>query len=448
MIEDSLENIAALLKGECQHGETYFHGCSTDSRKLHPGNLYVALRGPHFDGHNFAAHAAAQGAAALLLEREVDTSLPWVRVADTRRALGELATAWRARFSLPLVAVTGSNGKTTVKEMLRSIFACDDRAVLATQGNLNNDIGVPLTLFGLNAQHEFAVIEMGANHPGEIAALTAMARPDVAVITQCAPAHLEGFASIEGVARAKGEIFSGLSARGFAVINQDDPYAHYWQSLVQGQAIFSFALEHDAHFYAYGFNLDMQAATQSFILHTPLGETRVSLPLLGRHNVRNALAAAACAIAAGCDLEQVRQGLQQMQSVAGRLQIKPGINGSRIIDDTYNANPASFQAALEVLAAFPAPRWLVLGDMRELGADAPRFHADLGAAARAAGIEYLYAVGELSRHSATAFGDGQHFASHADLIAQLGQALHKGGHVLVKGSRGMRMEQVVQAVQV
>jgi UDP-N-acetylmuramoyl-tripeptide--D-alanyl-D-alanine ligase len=449
MIEDTLANIAVLLHGERPHTDTHFYGCSTDTRTLKPGNLYVALRGERFDGHDFIAAAAAQGAAALLTERAVETTLPYVRVPDCRRALGQLAAAWRARFSMPLVAVTGSNGKTTIKEMLRCIFASDAATVLATQGNLNNDIGVPLTLFELNAHHQYAVIEMGANHAGEIAQLSAIARPDVALISQCAPAHLEGFASIDGVAAAKGEIFSGLSERGFAIINQDDVYADYWRNLAQGHTLFSFGMIHDAHFMAYSLSLDRSNACQNFALHTPLGDIRLNLHLLGRHNVLNALAAAACAVAVGCDLEQIRHGLQAVRPVGGRLHLLPGMNNSHLIDDSYNANPGSMRAAIDVLADFPAPRWLVLGDMRELGAEAVRFHADIGAKAKAVGIEQLYALGELSRHSAAAFGGGYHFNTHAALIAQLRHDLntHSGVYMLIKGSRGMKMEQIIQALK-
>lgn len=447
MIDLQLDEAAAAVDGHSTRADVRVHGCGTDTRSLQAGCLYVALRGEHFDGHEFAAEAVAKGAAALMVERTLALDVPQIVVDDTRRALGRLAAAWRARFTLPLVAVTGSNGKTTLKEMLRSIFQ-QSGYVLATHGNLNNDIGVPLTLFELDPRHEFAVVEMGANHAGEIAQLTAWAGPEVAVITQCAPAHLAGFESIEGVARAKGEIFSGLSARGIAVINQDDTYAKFWRSLVPGRTVFGFGLDHPADFSAYAVSVDARASlAQTFGMHTPLGEVHITLPVPGRHNVRNALAATACAVAAGCDLEQVAAGLAEFQPAPGRLQIRAGMRGCRLVDDTYNANPGSFHAALKVLAGLPAPRWLVMGDMRELGEAASAFHHEIGAAARDAGIEHLYAIGEYSRAAVEGFGaQGRHFTSHAELVAALHEALPADAGVLVKGSRGMRMEQVVQAL--
>ncbi len=385
MIEWNTQSIRDILNAEASHGDADFRGVSTDTRSLDPGNLYVALRGERFDGHDFIQNAIDKGAAAVLIDRDSECAAPCLRVTDSRVALADLARAWRQQFTLPVVAVTGSNGKTTVKEMLRSIFAQADTPVLATQGNLNNDIGVPLTLFNLDAAHTHAVIEMGANHVGEIALLTDIARPDVATITQCAPAHLEGFESIEGVAQAKGEIFSGLSQRGIAVINDDDVFAPYWRGLIDTQqhTIFGFALDTETDFQAYSIGLDISAnPVQVFDMSTPVGEITISLPLLGRHNVRNAIAAAACAVAAGFDLEQIQRGLAALEAVPGRLFMHNG--RWRVIDDSYNANPGSFRAAIEVLAKFPAPRALVMGDMFEMGDDSERFHREIGQAAKPA----------------------------------------------------------------
>lgn len=449
MIHAHLNQIQAVLSQAQRQGDNVgFTACSTDTRRLTAGALYVALRGERFDGHDFIAQAETQGAAALLVDKPIDSPLPSLQVPDTRIALGELARWWRTQWDLPVVAVTGSNGKTTVKEMLASIFrqiTQSDDAVLATLGNLNNDIGVPLSLFRLGAEHRYAVIEMGANHSGEIAGLTRMAQPQVALITQCAPAHLEGFNSIEGVAQAKGEIFQGLREDGTAVINQDDHYADYWRSLNPQRNILSFGVQQGADVFAQ--NLRMDSLHTRFDLHSPDGHIDIQLALLGQHNVMNALAAAACALACGCQLSAIQAGLQAMQPVKGRLQRFTGIRDSVLIDDTYNANPTSLQAALQVLAQCPAPRCLVIGDMLELGEEAEQYHRQAGINAREAGIERLYTTGSLSRAAAQGFGPGaQHFAQQADLIAYLQVNLIAQAHVLVKGSRGLQMEKVVQAL--
>lgn len=444
MIETRLAALAPVLDARQCGPDTPIRGASTDTRTLAPGALFVALRGARFDGHAFLAEAQARGAAAALVEEPVPAStLPQLVVGDSREALGRLAAFWRARFEVPLIAVTGSNGKTTVKEMLAGILRMRG-PVLATRGNLNNDIGVPLTLLELAPGHRAAVIEMGANHPGEIALLAGLARPTVGVITQCAPAHLEGFGTVAGVARAKGELLAHLDPQGTAVINLDDPYAPLWRELAAGRRCIGFALDRDAEVTA-----RWQCGADGTELHmrTPAGsiETRLALP--GRHNVANALAAAAAAGAAGAAPSEIAAGLAAVRPVRGRLELKAGLRHARLIDDTYNANPASLEAGLAVLAAYPGRRWLVLGDMGELGPDAPAYHERVGRSARRCGIERLYAAGVLSKFAAAAFGDGgRHFADRDALVTALREDLGPDTTVLVKGSRAMQMERVVAAL--
>ncbi len=439
----SLARLADRIGGRYHGDDRPFRGVSTDSRRIEPGELFVALKGPSFDGHDFIAQAEAAGCAAVMVERDVETPLPRIEVADTRVGLGRLAAAWRSQFRLPLIAVTGSNGKTTVKEMLAAILRRQG-PVLATQGNLNNDIGVPLTLLRLASEHRTAVVEMGANHPGEIAWLTELARPTVALITNAAAAHLEGFGSLEGVARAKGEIYGGLEEGGIAVINADDPFAGLWRGLNRERKVVTFGLEQEADVSA-----EWEGGTDGsrLELHTWRGEEHVALPLAGRHNVMNALAATAAALAAGVELSAIREGLEAMTPVAGRLEHKRTAGGIPIIDDSYNANPASLGAALKVLAMAEGVRCLVMGDMGELGEEAVWLHQRIGEMARTEGIDRLYAVGELSRAAVLAFGSGgRHFDDREALIAALRKDLQKGMTVLVKGSRSMRMEQVVNAL--
>lgn len=442
--------LQAVLKGEA----VQFTGCSHDTRQPMTGTLYAALRGERFDGHDFISQAQQQGAVALLVDHAVTSDLPCVEVADTRKALGDLARFWRQWFSLPIIAITGSNGKTTVKELLRCILsqATSESALLFTYGNLNNDIGVPLTLFRLNATHQWAVVEMGANHVGEINYLSHIVNPTVAVITQCAPAHLEGFKTVKGVAQAKGEIFSGLQSGGTAIINNDDQYAPLWRELVTAYAplttqIYYFGLDKPAEITAS--EIQLTSTGSQFLLHTPIGNIRVNLPLLGRHNIMNALAASACAIASGCPLEAIEQGLQRVQPVKGRLQRHTSLLGALVIDDTYNANPASLNAALTVLSHYPAPRWLVLGNMYELGEQSEQLHKQAGQSARRLGIERLWTLGDLAYHASDSFGQGaQHFTGPEALITALKTALaeQSGITLLVKGSRGMQMEKIVQAL--
>ena len=444
MIRMHLGEAAAAIGAHAAGGDVVFHGVSTDSRTTARGALFVAVRGSNFDGHDFVGQAGARGAAAALVERRPDAPIPFVLVRDSVRALGELAAGWRRRFrDLVLIGVTGSNGKTTVKEMVAAIFRTLG-PVSATRGNLNNEIGVPLTLCGLDAGHRTAVVELGANHRGEIAALTALARPAVGVITQCAPAHLEGFGSIEGVARAKGELFEHMPDDAVAVVNADDPYADLWRELARPRRCLSFGAGPDA-------DVRVRATTgegfDRVSLDTPAGSVDLDLALPGVHNAFNAGAAAAAAIAAGAGLGAIREGLAAVRPAKGRLESKRGPRGAEILDDTYNANPASLRAGLRVLGAKPTPRWLVLGDMAELGPDGASLHAEAGRHAKCHGVDRLMVVGELSVEAARAFGDGAtHFADCAALIDRLRDELPDGATVLVKGSRSMAMERVVEAI--
>lgn len=450
MIAMQLSEAARVLDAELKGADAGFRSVSTDTRTLQPGALFVALCGENFDGHDFVEQARVAGAVAAVVSRAVDTALPLLLVDDTRLALGRLAAAHRAARSVPVVAVTGSNGKTTVKEMVAAILA-QRGPVLATQGNLNNDIGMPLTLLRLAPEHAFAVLEMGANHPGEIAYLTNIARPTVALITNAGLAHLEGFGSIEGVAQAKGEIYAGLTPDGTAVINADDAYAGLWDELTRTRRRVHFGLREDAEVHAdpasIRFEIQGERLCTSFRMVTPVGKADIRLPLAGKHNVRNALAAAAAALAVGLSLTEIRAGLDGMQPVKGRLQLRRGLRGARVIDDTYNANPGSLQAGIEVLAVCPGTRWLVLGDMAELGEGSAELHRKVGAQARAAGLDRLWAIGEQSLAAVEAFGVGaRHFTAQGNLIAVLQAELGQDAVVLVKGSRRMRMERVVEAL--
>ena len=448
MINMMLSDAATVLHKSLCGEDIRFTGCNTDSRSIHAGEMFIALRGDRFDGHDFIHQARQNGASAVMVEMEFgQQSWPLLQVSNTRKAMGELAGYWRSCFDIPLIAVTGSNGKTTVKEMLISILA-QQAPVLSTQGNLNNDIGVPLTLFGLADQHRFAVVEMGANHAGEIEVLSQMARPTVALITQCAAAHLEGFGSIAGVAHAKAEIFAGLTDNGIAIVNADDEYVDLWKSKAVTRKQLSFGLCHDADVRAVNVQFEKDAGQSSFTLHCSAGEIEISLPLPGIHNVMNALAASACSLAVEAPLDSIKAGLEKMHAIRGRLQVKKGIKGVRIYDDTYNANPASLNEALKVLANNSGRRWLVFGDMGELGGSAEALHLQAGEAARESGVERLYALGQLSKHTVKGFGAGaEHFSSVDELLKSLQEDLAKDVTLLVKGSRAMAMERVVCALQ-
>lgn len=439
-----LAELTPVVQGRLQGEDVVAQGVSTDTRSMTPGALFVALKGQNFDGHAFVAQAREKGASAALLEQTIEDSLPQVEVADARTALGQLATYWRQRFEHPVVAVTGSNGKTTVKEMIASVLG-GAGSVLATQGNLNNDIGVPLTLLGLDPSHRFAVIEMGANQPSEIGYLSCLVRPQVALITNAGPAHLDGFGDLKGVARAKGEIFQGVNPGGVAVLNADDPHFSYWRDLAGELPVIGFGLTQSAEVTAH--HLAAHSEGSRFTLVTPVGKTPVQLSLPGRHNVLNALAASAVAIALGLDRDQISAALAALPSIPGRLQIRRGAGGMRLLDDTYNANPASLKAALELLAEFPGERFLVLGDFAELGEEAAPLHRMMGKQARAAGVKRLYTLGHLSALAAEAFGqEALHFFEQQSLLAALREEQRPNVTVLVKGSRCMRMEQIVAAL--
>ncbi|MBI1422753.1 MAG: UDP-N-acetylmuramoyl-tripeptide--D-alanyl-D-alanine ligase [Gammaproteobacteria bacterium] len=439
----NLQAIAKAAQGELIGEDKVVTGISTDTRQVMQGQVFIALAGERFDAHAFAGQACKQGAVAVVVNRPVDVDCAQIRVDDTRLALGRIARAWRQQFTLPLIAVTGSNGKTTVKEMLSAIMAVR-HSNLSTQGNLNNDIGVPLTLLRLRDTHTSAVIEMGANHAKEIAYLTGLALPSVAIVNNAGAAHLEGFGSLEGVAHAKGEIYSGLGDDGVAIINADDRFAPLWREMCAGKQQLSFGLDNPADVSASWRASDNGSQID---LHTPQGDVQVMLPLPGRHNVMNALAASAGALAAGASLAEIRDGLQSMHSVAGRLQIKIGKAGSRIIDDTYNANPASLRVALDVLKNFDGRHFLALGDMGELGDNAEQLHREAGQVAKASGVDRLYTVGKLARFAASSFGrDALSYDDQPSMISALADDLNMDVTLLVKGSRLAHMENVVQAL--
>jgi len=439
----TLAAAATVLQGTLRGSDAEFSGVSTDTRTLARGNLFVALVGPHFDGHGFVSEAAGKGAIGALVSRDLEADIAVVQVADTRLGLGQLAAYWRRQFQIPVIAVTGSNGKTTVKNMIAAILNVVG-PTLATQGNLNNDIGVPLTLLCLRQGDRHAVIEMGMNHTGEIDYLTKLARPTIALINNAAAAHLAGLGSVEAVARAKGEIYAGLAADGIAVINADDAYADLWRELAAPHRVITFGLDQPADVSA-EFQLDAGGST--IHLKTPHGGISMRLSLLGRHNVMNALAASSASLAAGVSLTDIQAGLEKLRSVTGRLEVKRGLNGARVLDDTYNANPGSLAAGVEVLKAASGERVLVLGDMGELGDAARDIHRRVGLLAKSLGIDQLYAVGELTQEAVEAFGKGaQHFTSHEALIENLRACLHAGMTVLVKGSRLMKMERVVAGI--
>lgn len=435
---------AAAIVGARARPAGRFAGVGTDSRTLRAGELFVALEGPRFDGHDYLPAVAAAGAAGALVRR-AHPALPCIEVADPLAALGQLAAAWRARFALPLVAVTGSSGKTTIKELLAAALA-GLGPVLATRGNRNNHIGVPLTLLELRDTHRAAVIEMGMNHAGEIAHLAELARPTVGVIGNAGAAHLEGLGSVAAVARAKGELVEQLPPNAVAVLNADDPHLPLWRGLAGARRVVTFGLDNPADVSA-GYAL--AADGSALQLRTPAGTATARLELLGRHNVLNALAATAAALAAGAALTDIASGLARVRPVPGRLYPLAGKGGARLIDDSYNANPLSVRAAIAVLAGLPGERLIVLGDMGELGADAARLHAECGTAARAAGIEHLVALGPLAAHAAAAFGAGAGAVACTELsqaIDAAGARLRPGLTVLVKGSRSAGMERVVQAL--
>lgn len=438
----TLAEIAQGVQGELIGRDARIQGVSTDTRTLNRGELYVALKGPNFDGHAFLEAAREAGAAGALVQAENGAGLPLIKVGDTLTALGELARTWRSRFSIPVVAVTGSNGKTTVKEMIGAILTVKAPALIST-GNLNNEIGVPLVLCGLRPEHQYAVIEMGMNHPGEIAYLSSLAAPTVAVITNAAAAHLEGLGSVESVADAKGEIMTGLGGGGVMVLNRDDPFFEHWQRMAASHTVLSFGFDAGADVRP----SDCTEAEGRFRLHIRDREIDVALPLAGRHNIANALAAAAAAFAVGMDPGQIKTGLERVAPVPGRLCTRRGVGGARILDDSYNANPASVAAGIDVLAAHPGRRVMVLGDMAELGAEARAMHERVGEQARDKGIDALHGFGDMSEAAVRAFGrDGVHHRDRAELVTALRAEADNNTTILVKGSRCMHMDEIVEAL--
>jgi len=433
---------AVVTRGQASDAQASFTGVSTDSRTVQRGELFVALRGERFDGHEFVATASARGAGAAMIDRQYvgESAVPVVVVEDTKRALGELARHWRARFTPALVAVTGSNGKTTVKEMLAAILRrhAGDGAVLATVGNLNNDIGVPLTLLRLRREHRWCAIELGMNHPGEIAYLAAMATPTVALVNNAQREHLEFMGSIDEVAAENASVYDALPAEGVAVVNADDGHAEVFRTRAGKRRIVDFGLASGVVTGRYS----LKELSSQLRLRTPDGECDATINIPGLHNVRNALAAAACAYAAGVPQAAIAAGLGIFRPYTGRLQVKTARNGATVIDDSYNANPDSMRAAIDVLASCPAPTALILGDMGEVGAQGPEFHREIGAYARAKGITRLLALGEASTHAVAAFGVGaEHFPDVGRLVPAIDART-----ILVKGSRFMKMERVVEAL--
>lgn len=441
MITLKLSKIAESLNASTI-GDAIFHGISTDTRTISPGNLFIAIKGENHDGHNFIKNAIEKKAAAILVNRKLDHSIPQIIVKDTIAAMGILTTLWRNQFSFPFIGVTGSNGKTTLKNMIASILraAYDDPSVLATEGNLNNNIGVPLMLARLNENHRYAVIEMGMNHFGEIAYLTQMVKPQVAVITNAASAHLEGVDNnVNGVARAKGEIFLGLTKNGIAILNRDDEFFDYWLGLLKNQQTYlTFGIEHTADVTA------KLTDSPVIIIQTPQGNIEVNLSLLGKHNVMNALAATAATLAINIPLDAIKNGLEQVKSVPGRLHLYTLENNIHIIDDSYNANPGSVSAAIATLANMQGTRILILGDMKELGIGAKQLHYNIGQQALNSNIEYLFTLGELTREASKAFGkNAQHFTTHEELLAQIRPFLKENTNILIKGSLSMNMKKIV-----
>lgn len=436
-----LHEVAQALNAAAVGADVALNAVVTDSRTLTPGCLFVALKGPRYDGHKFAAQALEQGAAAVMVAAAAQLSIsPAIVVEDTLQALGRLAAWQRTRMPAKIAAITGSNGKTSVKEMLAAILTVEAGAnqVLATEGNLNNEIGMPLTLLKLTPSHRYAAIEMGMNHAGELAYLTRIAQPDVALVNNALRAHLEGLGSVEAVARAKGEIYAGLKSDGIAIINADDPHANLWRGLASEHKIMSFGFAADA---------DVRISAEApLTLDTPAGRIVAELQVPGAHNCRNAAAAAALALALGVSPAAITRGLGNYSGVQGRLQMHACILGATLIDDTYNANPDSVLAAIQVLAARSGQRILVLGDMGELGPNANELHRAVGEHARAAGIERLLCLGEMTQHTVTAFGQGgMHFERIEELLAEIECALTPETSVLVKGSRFMKMERIVKS---
>lgn len=462
MTELTLSEMAQVYGGTLMYPDCRFQSVSTDSRHIDEGQLFVALRGERFDAHEFLPNVATR-AGGMVVERPVkDINVPQWVVPNTTEALGQIALSNRKAFMGPVIAITGSSGKTTVKEMVSTILG-ESAPVLATKGNLNNHIGVPLTLLALSSQHRYAVVEMGASALGEISYLCELACPDVVLVNNVLPAHVEGFGSVENIARAKGEIYQGVSAEGTAVVNLDESYVNQWLASTRARVLTFSMTNSEADFTVRDLVVDERGCC-TFVLVTPVGEASVKLPLAGQHNVANALAAAACSHAAGAELGLISSGLNKLQQVSGRLNIERLDNGSTVIDDTYNANPGSVKAAIDALVNIRGHHVLILGDMGELGDDEASMHGEVGRYAAEKGVDTLLAVGPLCANTAREFGaNGKHFDSKEQLVeylldneksgeagaeisSELEQLLKGDAVVLVKGSRFMGMEQVVKVL--
>jgi len=445
----ALSQIATWCDARLVGEDRVIRAIGVDTRTLMPGALYLALRGETHDGHDFCARARAAGAHALLVERDVDEALPRIVCADTRIALGQIAAHLAQARATRLVAITGSNGKTTTRTLARAILAQSDPEVWSNAGNRNNEIGLPLAVIDQPENARLAVYEMGAGAPGDIAYLAAIARPDIALVTNVAPAHLERMGSLLGIADTKAAIYDALPADGIAVINADDAFAPYFRERAGARRVLDFALDASAQVTASAVQPHQDGSR--FVLQSPWGAAEVTVPLPGRHQVGNALAAAAVALSAGASLDDVVVGLAAAPGVPGRLQTVTLGDGTVVLDDSYNANPGSVAAAIQTLVAQAhrsgAQAWVALGDMRELGPGAAVLHAEVGQRARDAGVARLLTVGEMSRHAAHAFGPGgEHFVDQTALIERLKARSDGPVLLLVKGSRGSRMDRVVDAL--
>lgn len=443
-----LREIAKKIDGDFTGPDVEVSSVGIDTRTIRSGDLYVAIKGQNFDGNLFVEQAGQAGAIAAIINKGVASTLPHIAVDDTRLALGRLAHVWRNNTHARVVGITGSNGKTTVKEMTAAILGVDGE-VMFTKGNLNNDIGVPLTLLRITENHKYAVIEMGANHLGEIAYTCAIADPDVSILNNAGGAHIEGFGSLEGIARGKGEIIENLKSDGVTILNKDDKYFEYWHGLAGHRRVISFGLDGTADVAAGNIRMEVagKGFATSFDLQTGAEQIAINLNLAGRHNVKNALAAAGAAIALGLELEKIKKGLESLQPVTGRLQPLAGRLGNIVIDDTYNANADSLKAGVDVLADCPGPSWVVLGAFGELGPDSPKIHYDIGQYLTSKGVVRLLAMGSDAENSVRGFGKGaSFFESQQELIDALAAEMTGEETILVKGSRVQHMENVVAAL--
>lgn len=440
-----LLQVVGVIDAKLIGADQAFESVSIDSRHFNPGQLFIAIVGEQFDGHDFIDEITQKGACAAIVSQDRPANIPLLKVADTKSAMAKLACFHRAQMNATTFGITGSCGKTTTKMMLASIVS-QHANTLFSEKSFNNDIGVPLTLLRLKSEHRYAVFEIGANHPGEIAMLSNWVKPDVAVVLNAACVHLEGFKTVQGVAQEKGTIFDGLSEQGTAIINKDDAFCDYWCGLVANKRIITFGIHHQADVMATHIRTNVQIKP-CFQLRTPEGEVEIVLSVIGEHNVMNALAAAAMANAAGLSMDDIKRGLEATQGVARRMIRTTGLHGVTVLDDTYNANPLSFVVAMEVLKQHSGKSVMVMGDMMELGKDAEKIHRELGEKAQQLGIEHLYCYGELARFSAQAFGkQGQYFSKQDDLIAVLKNELQQDMTVLVKGSKSMKMNNITKAI--